>query len=88
MRTRFSAQSRTLGHLANPKDVEKAALDHPDLTFVIYHSALKHGFNEPNHEEMNKFNPETGDFSWHDVLMKIKERNPKILALSSLVSLV
>ena len=28
----FSAQSKTLGHLANPKDVEKAALDHPDLT--------------------------------------------------------
>ncbi len=39
----FSYQSRTLGHLANPKDVEKAALDHPDLTFVIYHSAMQHG---------------------------------------------
>ncbi len=39
----FSYQSRTLGHLANPKDVEKAALDNPDLTFVIYHSAMQHG---------------------------------------------
>ena len=29
------------GHLANPDDVEKAALDHPDLTFIIYHSALQ-----------------------------------------------
>jgi predicted TIM-barrel fold metal-dependent hydrolase len=74
----FSYQSRTLGHLANPKDVEKAALDHPDLTFVIYHSALKHGPNEPNFEEQNKWNPETGDFAWHDVLMKIKQRNPQI----------
>ncbi len=47
----FSYQSRTLGHLANPKDVEKAALDHPDLTFVIYHSALQHGPSEPEFEE-------------------------------------
>jgi hypothetical protein len=27
---RLSSQSATLGHLANPADVEKAALDHPD----------------------------------------------------------
>jgi hypothetical protein len=73
----FSAQSRTLGHLANPKDVEKAALDHPDLTFVIYHSALQHApFGEP--EFKDKYDPATGDFAWHDVLMKIKQRNPKI----------
>ncbi|HEX3725556.1 MAG TPA: amidohydrolase family protein [Pirellulales bacterium] len=73
----FSAQSRTLGHLANPKDVEKAALDHPDLTFVIYHSALQHSpFGEA--EFKDSYNPATGDFSWHDVLMKIKERNPQI----------
>ena len=37
----FSYQSRTLGHLANPKDVEKAALQNPDLAFVVYHSALE-----------------------------------------------
>jgi predicted TIM-barrel fold metal-dependent hydrolase len=74
----FSYQSRTLGHLANPKDVEKAALDHPDLTFVIYHSALKHGPNEPNYEELNEYNPKTGDFEWHKILMEIKERNPQI----------
>ncbi|MEX0677733.1 MAG: amidohydrolase family protein, partial [Pirellulales bacterium] len=74
----FSYQSRTLGHLANPKDVEKAALDHPDLTFVIYHSALQHGPNEPGYVEANKFKSETGDFAWHDVLMTIKDRNPQI----------
>ncbi len=74
----FAYQSKTLGHLANPKDVEKAALDHPDLTFVIYHSALKHGPNEPNYVEENEFNSETGDFAWHNVLMGIKERNPKL----------
>ncbi len=72
----FSAQSKTLGHLANPKDVEKAALDHPELTFIIYHSAMQHAPTEP--EFASKYDPSTGDFAWHDVLMKIKERNPKI----------
>jgi predicted TIM-barrel fold metal-dependent hydrolase len=72
----FSAQSKTLGHLANPKDVEKAALDHPDLNFVIYHSALQHSPTEP--EFASSYDPATGDFSWHDVLMKLKQRNPKI----------
>ncbi len=72
----FSYQSKTLGHLANPEDVEKAALDHPDLTFVIYHSALQHAPLEPDFQP--KFNRETGDFAWHDVLMKIKQRNPQI----------
>jgi predicted TIM-barrel fold metal-dependent hydrolase len=74
----YSSQSRTLGHLANPADVEKAALDHPDLTFVIYHSALKHDPGEPEFKKPGFFNPTTGDFAWHDVLMKIKERNPKM----------
>lgn len=72
----FSYQSRTLGHLANPKDVEKAALDNPDLTFVIYHSALQHAPIMPGWNE--SYDPTTGDFSWHDVLIKIKERNPEM----------
>ena len=72
----YSYQSRTLGHLANPKDVEKAALNNPDLTFIIYHSALKHGTTEPEFKE--SFDATTGDFAWHDVLMGIKRRNPKI----------
>ena len=74
----FSYQSRTLGHLANPKDVEKAALQNPDLTFVIYHSALKHGTNEPDYLKNNQFDPTTGDFLWHNVLMDIKRRNPQM----------
>ncbi len=74
----FSYQSRTLGHLANPKDMEKAALDNPDFAFIVYHSALKHGPNEPDYESLNKFDPQTGDFAWHDVLMDIKRRNPQI----------
>jgi hypothetical protein len=74
----YSSQSRTLGHLANPKDVEKAALNNPDLTFVIYHSALKHGNTEPDWAALNKYEPTTGDFEWHNVLMDIKKRNPQI----------
>ncbi|HLW52266.1 MAG TPA: amidohydrolase family protein [Candidatus Angelobacter sp.] len=72
----FSYQSRTLGHLANPKDVEKAALNNPDLTFIIYHSALQHGPNEPEYKA--SIDPVTGDFAWHDILMDIKRRNPKM----------
>jgi predicted TIM-barrel fold metal-dependent hydrolase len=74
----FSYQSRTLGHLANPKDVEQAALRNPDLSFIIYHSALKHGPNEPNYLADNQFDPTTGDFLWHSVLMDIKRRNPQL----------
>src|ERR1017187_9843034 len=32
----YSYQSRILGGLANPKDIEKAALRNPDITWVIY----------------------------------------------------
>ncbi len=80
----YSYQSRTLGHLANPKDVEKAALQNPDLNFIIYHSAIQHGPGEqglPTKDawlELNKYNPATGDFEWHQVLMDIKKRNPKM----------
>ncbi|HKV38706.1 MAG TPA: amidohydrolase family protein, partial [Blastocatellia bacterium] len=74
----YSYQSRTLGHLANPKDVEKAALNNPDFTFIVYHSAIEHGPNEPNWVEADKFDPKTGDFEWHEILIDIKRRNPHI----------
>ena len=74
----FASQSRTLGHFAHPGDLEKAAKDHPDLTFIAYHSALKHGPGEPQFNRDGFFDPETGDFEWHAELMKIKDRNPEI----------
>lgn len=74
----FSAQSRTLGHLCNPKDVEKAALDHPDINFVIYHSALQHSPSEPEFKDPAKLDTTKGDMAWHNVLMDIKKRNPKL----------
>jgi hypothetical protein len=75
----YSYQSRTLGHLADPKDIEKAALRNPDFNFVVYHSAIKHGSSEgAAWLENNKYDPTTGDFEWHSVLMDIKKRNPKM----------
>lgn len=74
----FASQSRTLGHLAHPGDLEKAALDHPDITFICYHSALKHGPTEPQFRADGFFDPTSGDFMWHAELMKIKERNPEM----------
>ena len=72
----YAAQSRRFGHLANPEDVELAALRNPDFTFVVYHSALKHGPTEPDFRRPSFFDPTTGDFEWHETLMGIKERNP------------
>jgi hypothetical protein len=74
----FAAQSRTLGHFAHPGDLEKAAKDHPDLTFICYHSALKHGPGEPQFKADGFYDTTTGDFAWHADLMKIKERNPEM----------
>lgn len=75
----FSSQSLTLGHLAHPGDLERAALDHPNLTFVVYHSAIRHGPDEV--ASLNRFDPETGDFEWHADLMRIRERNPGLTKL-------
>src|SRR4029078_2205870 len=74
----YSYQSRTLGHLAHPKDVEKAALRNPDFNFVVYHSAIKHGPNEKDWKTSNQYDPTTGDFLWHSVLMDIKKRHTKM----------
>ncbi|HMY72974.1 MAG TPA: amidohydrolase family protein, partial [Blastocatellia bacterium] len=82
----YSYQSRTLGHLANPKDMEKAALNNPDFNFIVYHSAIKHGKGEqgmkPEENWLdaahNNYDATTGDFEWHKILMDIKKRNPKI----------
>jgi len=74
----YASQSRTLGHLAHPGDVEKAAKDNPDLTFIVYHSALKHATREPEFHDPSFFDPTTGDFAWHNDLMQIKQRNPEM----------
>jgi predicted TIM-barrel fold metal-dependent hydrolase len=72
----FSAQSKTLGHLANPKDLEKMALRNPDVTIICYHSALQHSPGEPEYKDPKNYDQTTGDFAWHNILMDIKRRNP------------
>lgn len=74
----YASQSRTLGHFAHPGDLEKAAKDHPDLTFVAYHSAMKHGPSEPEFSADGFYDPETGDFAWHADLINIKKNNPNL----------
>ena len=74
----YASQSRRYGHYAHPGDIEKAAKDHPDLTFIIYHSAMKHGTWEPQYDKPETYDPNTGDFAWHADLMKIKQRNPEL----------
>jgi len=64
----YSYQSKTLGHLANPKDMEKAALNHPDFNFIVYHSAIQHGPTEPDWKASNNYDATTGDFAWIDHL--------------------
>jgi uncharacterized protein len=39
---------------------------------------LKHGPNEKDYVTDNQFDATTGDFLWHNVLMDIKKRNPKM----------
>ena len=64
----FWASNQVYGHhweveeaeLWEPSDIEKAALDHPDLTFIIYHSAIKHGPSEPEFDSGSLFDPTTG----------------------------
>ncbi len=72
----YASQSRRFGHLANPQDIEQAALQNKDITFVVYHSAMKHGPTEPAFDSPEFFDPATGDFAWHATLMDIKRRNP------------
>jgi len=79
----YSYQSRILGHLANPKDLEKAALRNPDITWVVYHSALQHGPTEPDWKNANQYDPTTGDFAWHNILIDIKRRNPNMTNLNA-----
>ena len=61
-----------------PNHYWNRAKNTPDFTFIVYHSAIKHGPWEPQFKEDGYFDPNTGDFAWHADLMKIKERNPEM----------
>ena len=60
----------------HPRDVKKAALDHPDMTFVIYHS----GFKSANYElpPGDQFVGPDGYLAWTTDLCRDRIANPKM----------
>lgn len=64
---------------SHPRDVKKAALDHPDLTFVIYHSAFKSEMTTKGKD--GKLNTELGadgSFDWTTAFCRDRKENPKM----------
>jgi hypothetical protein len=65
----------------HPRDVEKAALDHPDLNFIIYHSGFR-GFGAVSKGTGDKIeDPKTDDpqeIYWISDILRILKKNPKI----------
>ena len=74
----YSYQSRSSATWRIRRTSRRRRCRTPTSTSSIYHSAIKHGPNEPNYLDSNKFDPKTGDFEWHSILMDIKKRNPQM----------
>jgi uncharacterized protein len=64
-----------------PLDLEKAALDHPDLNFIVYHSGFR-GFGDLGRgtgekvEDPKKDDPQ--EIPWISDIFRILKKNPKI----------
>ncbi len=64
-----------------PLDLEKAALDHPDLNFIVYHSGFR-GFGTIGRgtgekvEDPKKDDPQ--EIPWISAIFRILKKNPKI----------
>lgn len=58
----------------HPRDIEKAARDHPDINFIIYHS----GFKAANYElpPGDGYIQEGGYLPWTTDLVRMREANP------------
>jgi predicted TIM-barrel fold metal-dependent hydrolase len=61
---------------AHPRDVKKAALDNPDLTFVIYHSAFKADMAPGG--KLNTPIGQDGSFEWTADFVRDRKQNPKM----------
>lgn len=60
----------------HPRDIKKAALDHPDLSFVIYHSAFKSlNYEMPKGDD---FVGPDGYLAWTTDLCRDRIANPKM----------
>ncbi len=60
----------------HPKDIRKAALDFPDLNFIVYHSGFKNLVTELNRGETGV--DEKGTIEWTSVLVNDRVNNPKM----------
>ncbi len=64
---------------AHPRDVKKAALDNPDLSFVIYHSAFKSDLNTfDTKQKLNTPIGADGYFEWTTDFCRDRKANPKM----------
>jgi len=67
---------------AHPRDIKKAALDFPQMNFVIYHSGMRHGyrgFNSGGGADAVKADSERlGGVQWTRDLCKDRDENPKM----------
>jgi hypothetical protein len=64
---------------SHPRDVKKAALDNPDLTFVIYHSAFKSDLTTTGtNAKLNTPIGADGYFEWTTDFCRDRKQNPKM----------
>lgn len=64
-----------------PHDVEKAALDWPDLNFIIYHSGFRGTFwagSGTGEKVVDKNNSDPQEIPWISDIFRILKKNPKI----------
>jgi uncharacterized protein len=64
-----------------PHDVEKAALDWPDLNFIIYHSGFRGTFwagSGTGEKVVDKNNTDPQEIPWISDIFRILKKNPKI----------
>jgi predicted TIM-barrel fold metal-dependent hydrolase len=64
-----------------PHDLEKAALDWPDLNFIVYHSAFRGGFwagSGLGEKVVDKPTDDPQEIPWISDIFRILKKNPKI----------
>ncbi len=61
----------------HPRDIKKAALDHPDLNFVVYHSGFK-AANYELPENPDDYIGEDGYLEWTTDLVRDRDANPSM----------
>ena len=61
----------------HPRDIKKAALDNPDLNFIIYHSGFK-AANYELPEDPDEYIGEDGYLEWTTDLVRDRDANPSM----------